>query len=126
VRVAALAVILAWAYGFTYWAANYNNRDPTPIDGTWRVVSGPVTSSGPAWRQVFFERNRAHWVTFRAADGTDALHHFEVDKDGVVRIWDKWLAKGDLLMQGRVTNDRIELTFVTTPNGAPLVLERGH
>jgi hypothetical protein len=125
VRLVTLALILVGAFGFSWWAANVNNRQPTPIDGIWRVVSGPDGGTSPDWRQVFFERNRAHWVTFRAADGRDEIHHFEVDAEGVVRIWETWLKKGPLIMQGRVTKERrLELEAVGAPNGRRLVLER--
>ena len=30
-RAAAALAALVGAWGFTYWAANYNNREPTPI-----------------------------------------------------------------------------------------------
>jgi hypothetical protein len=122
-RVFALLVILAGAFAFTWWAAHFNNRRPTPIDGVWRVVSGP--EGGPVWRQLFFERNRAFWVTFRAADGRDELRHFEVDEQGVVRIWETWLKKGPLIMQGRVTNDRrLELEEVGSQGGRRWVLQK--
>jgi hypothetical protein len=103
-RLAAVALILIGSFGFTWWAANYNNRHPTAIDGIWSVM--PESDDGIArsrWQQVFFERNRANWVTFRAADGTDERHHFEVDEQGVVRIWQTWLKKGALIMQGTVS-----------------------
>ena len=124
-RAVALTLIVAGAFALTWWAANFNNRRPTPIDGVWRVVSGPEGSGGPVWRQVFFERNRAFWVTFRAADGTDELHHFEVDEQGVVRIWQTWLTKGPLIMQGRVTGDRsLELEAVGEGAGRRWILQR--
>jgi len=47
----------------------------------------------------------AFWVTFRAADGTDEVHHFEVDERGTVRVWETWLTKGALIMQGHVMTD---------------------
>jgi len=122
-RIAAIAVILLAAWAFTWWSANYNNRRPTPIDGIWTVVQPPAEGPGRAWRRVFFERNRAHWVTFRADDGTDARHHFEVDADGMVRIWETWLSKGELILQGRHTGDRIELDDLRH-EGASLVLGR--
>ena len=121
-RAAALLLMLIGAGGFTWWVANYNNMLPTEIDGTWAVVSDH--SAAVPWRQVFFERNRAYWVTFRSADGKDEIHHFEVDDKGVVRVWQTWLRKGDLLMEGRVGGDgRLELHPVGA-SAAPLVLER--
>ena len=122
-RAAALLLILGSAFSFTWWVANYNNISPTAIDGTWAVVPGQGSSGSP-WRQVFFERNRAFWVTFRSADGKDEIHHFEVDEAGVVRVWQTWLRKGELLMEGRLDKDgRLQLRPVDA-SAAPLVLER--
>jgi hypothetical protein len=121
-RAAALVGLLALAHAFTWWVANHNNISPTAIDGTWAVV--PDAGGATPWREVFFERNRAFWVTFRSAEGNDETHHFEVDEQGVVRIWQTWLRKGNLLMEGRVGADgRIELRPREDP-AARLVLER--
>ena len=98
-RLAAMVLTLAFAWAFTWWAANYNNRLPTPIDGVWVVAP---ESPQVRWQRAFFERNRAHMVVLRAADGTDKTHHFEVDQQGIVRIWERWLTKGNLLMEGSV------------------------
>jgi hypothetical protein len=121
-RAAALVMMLVSAGGFTWWVANYNNIDPTPIDGTWAVVANQ--GGALPWRQVFFERNRAYWATFRSSDGKDEIRHFEVDDAGVVRVWDTWRRRGELLMQGRVDRDgRLQLQPVDA-SVAPLVLER--
>ncbi len=122
VRVVALAAILAGGFGFTWWTANYNNIDPTPIDGVWTPVP-PVDDGAPRWTHVFFERNRAYWVTFRGADGKDVQHHFEVDDGGVVRVWETWLTKGDLLMEGRVGGDSV-LRLMPVNGGPALALRR--
>jgi hypothetical protein len=104
-RVATLGAILVFAFASSWWIANDNNRLPTSIDGSWAVVSQSGRPSGASpWQRVFFERNRAHWVTFRSAT-SDEVHHFEVDPDGVVRVWQTWLSKGALIMQGRVLAD---------------------
>jgi hypothetical protein len=119
-RAAALSLLLVGACSFTWWIANYNNISPTSIDGTWTEQSNGASP----WRQVFFERNRAFWVTFRSAEGKDEIHHFEVDDAGVVRIWQTWLRKGELLMEGRIEGDgRLHLRPVHA-SGSPLVLER--
>jgi hypothetical protein len=90
------------AFAVTYWAANYNNRLPTRIDGVWSVVPGTNgLGTAPAWRQALFERNRAYWVTFRSAEGKDEQHHFEMDGNGNIQVWERWLKKGTLLMQGQ-------------------------
>jgi hypothetical protein len=124
-RAPALALVGALAWTVTWWAANYNNRVPTPIDGIWTVVSQPGTANEPQWREVYFERNRAFWVTFRTNEGVDERHHFEVDHDGVVRVWQTWLTKGDLLMQGRVTPEgQLDLELVKAGRDLHLRLER--
>ena len=81
VRRIAVAAVLAGAWGFTYWVANHNNRNPTPIDGIWAVEAGDGTLE-----RVFFEYNRAGMAVFRFEDG-DMVHHFEVDADDRVRVW---------------------------------------
>lgn len=122
-RAAALLLMLGSACGVTWWVANYNNILPTAIDGTWAVVSNNGSSASP-WRQVFFERKRAFWVTFRSSDGKDEIHHFEVDNAGIVRVWQTWLRKGEFLMEGRVGRDgRLQLRPIDA-SAAPLLLER--
>jgi hypothetical protein len=117
-RVSALVVVAVVACAVTWWAANYNNRKPTSIDGIWTVVSQPDVDGAPRWRDVYFERNRAFWVTFRDVDGRDERHHFEMDQDGIVRVWQTWLTKGELLMTGRVAPDgRIDLELVKGHGG---------
>jgi hypothetical protein len=86
---------------FIYWIANYNNRSPTPVDGTWdvEVAASPEPASLP--KRIYFERNRAHLVIFRYADHWTA-HHFEVNPEtGEIRIWEEWLSKGRVVFQGR-------------------------
>jgi len=88
-RLLAMALTLVAAYGLSWWIANRNNRAPTAIDGVWiaDVDLTPATrGAGPPWARAFFERNRAVLVVFRAADGTNVEHHFEVDSAGVVRV----------------------------------------
>ena len=117
VRGATVVAALAAAWGFTYWAANYNNRSPTPIDGVWSVQGG----SGSIER-VFFEYNRAGMAVFRSVDG-DAIHHFEVDSDGAVRVWEEWLEKGPLIYEGEIVGEgRIELR--PSGDGSRIILLR--
>ena len=119
-RVATLgSVVLAGvvAFSFTYWVANFNNRLPTEIDGTWEVA-GEQTGDID---QVFFERNRAFMVVFRDEDGGLRTHHFEIE-GGHIRIWRQWLRKGDLVAEGEATGpEAIELRFA---NGARATLRR--
>ncbi len=84
----------------TYWVAHYNNRYPTPIDGTWDVVEvSPGLEKAPT--VVFFERNRAFLCVFKGKDGSYAGHHFEVNvNERTVGIWDRWLQKGDKTFDG--------------------------
>ena len=120
----ALCLVLAGAFCLTWWAANYNNRAPTPIDGIWSVAS-QTEGAGRRWRQVFFERNRARMAVFRGTDGADERHHFELDSKGTVRIWERWLTKGTLLMQGGLTSpNEIQLEIKDPPNGGAMVLRR--
>jgi hypothetical protein len=122
----ALSVVTIGAFGFTWWVANYNNRAPTPVDGIWSVEaqsSGPATAS--QWRTVFFERNRAGMAVFRTADGVDSTHHFEIAKNGLVQIWQTWLTKGPLIMQGREqANGQLELEILQPSGGGHLTLQR--
>ena len=116
-RRTAVVAVLAAAWGFTYWVANHNNRSPTPIDGVWAVEDGDGSLD-----RVFFEYNRAGMAVFRAADG-DAVHHFEVDSAGAVRVWEEWLEKGPLIYEGEIVGEgRIELR--PSGDGSRIVLVR--
>ncbi|MEM6706608.1 MAG: hypothetical protein AAF690_28105 [Acidobacteriota bacterium] len=117
-RTLVLGLILAAAWGFTFWAANYNNRFPTPIDGTWDVIAKPGSRTARP-QKIFFERNRAHLVVFRSESRPDARHHFEVETDGTVRVWKSWLQKGPLIAQGRLESEnRMILELLTTEGGS--------
>ena len=95
------------AFAATYWIANYNNRRPTAIDGTWEVVG----DRNAGISRAFFERNRACMVVFMNEEGVLDRRHFEI-ADGEIRIWDQWLSKGDLVAQGRLTErDLMKLRF---------------
>lgn len=101
---AARLLLLVLPAVFTYWIAHYNNRYPTPIDGAWDVVS--VTPSQPsaaaAPSRVFFERNRAYMCVVKYRDGTYERIHFEVDPQRrTVEAWERWLTKGEKLLEGR-------------------------
>lgn len=96
---APLALIVA-AFGSTYWVANYNNRAPTAVDGVWETQ---VTAGVGELERVFFERNRAHMVVLKDTSGNYRRHHFELEPDGRLRIWDEWLDKGALLFEGDYT-----------------------
>src|SRR5690606_5278779 len=104
--IAPLALVIA-AFGFTYWVANYNNRVPTAIDGVWTVQAAAGADS---LERAFFERNRAHMVVLKDASGVYRQHHFELEPDGRLRIWETWLTKGPSQYEGMFTPpDRIRL-----------------
>ncbi len=117
VRSVAVAAVLAGAWGFTYWMANHNNRNPTPIDGIWTVEAG----EGPLQR-VFFEYNRAGMAVFRFEDG-DVVHHFEVDTGGRVRVWEVWKEKGPLIYEGEIV-DSGQVELRANGDGSRIVLVR--
>jgi hypothetical protein len=95
-----LVVLLA---GFTYWVANYNNRFPTTLDGTWDVVQvTPNHQSADTPTVIFFERNRAHLCVFKRSDGSYEWHHFEVNPEArTITIWQHWLQKVDRIYEGQ-------------------------
>jgi len=116
---------------FTYWVANYNNRLPTPIDGTWRVVetSPQNDSTRNALTAIFFERNRAYLCVFKRNDGTYEWHHFEIDSTkGTIRMWDQWLRKGAQIFDGtyEMSDDRLRLKgrFANSSDESLLVMRR--
>jgi hypothetical protein len=59
------------------------------------------------------------------AAGADAIRHFELADDGELRVWARWLEKGDLLMQGRYDRGQnaIEIAL-EEPGGARVRLRR--
>lgn len=115
--VCGVVLVGVLTFSYTYWIANFHNRSPTEVDGTWEVVGEPTEGVS----QVFFERNRAWMVVFMDEDGELKQHHFEVE-GGRLRIWEEWRFKGDLIAEGELTGpDIIELRFT---NGAQATLER--
>ena len=99
---------------FTYWVANFNNRLPTPIDGTWDVVevSPNLERADDVPAVVFFERNRAHLCVFKGRDGSYEGHHFEVNaNERTIGIWQHWLQKGAKIFDGSydISERRIRL-----------------
>jgi hypothetical protein len=120
VCMAIVAVPLLW----TYYIANYNNRLPTPIDGTWVVRSSkPADAEAPT--HVYFERNRAYMCVFRYGTSS-STHHFEYDaRHSRIAIWTSWLTKGPLLLKGqhRPGNETIELVGRLPGSAAPVTLQ---
>jgi hypothetical protein len=116
---------------FTYWVANYNNRLPTPIDGTWDIVevSPNLDRADEVPAVVFFERNRAHLCVFKSRDGLYEGHHFEVNaNDRTIGIWQHWLQKGTKLFDGSydMSDRRIRLNgrFANHAEEVAIVLKR--
>ncbi len=102
---------------FTYWVANYNNRFPTPIDGTWDVVEVSPNSerAEEVPDVVFFERNRAYLCVFKRRDGSYEGHHFEVNAtDQTIGIWQEWLQKGTKIFDGSYDMTERRLRLQTT------------
>jgi hypothetical protein len=70
------------------------------------------------------EAHSAYLAVFRDANRRDHQHHFEVGEDGVVRVWETWLRKGELIIEGRVVSDsEMELAPVDE-KGAAVLLRR--
>lgn len=122
VRVAMVVL----ACGFTYWIANYSNRDPTPIDGAWDVAHvEPATVAAQIPATLFFEYNRAGMVVFKTAAGDYQQHQFEVDRvEHRLGMSQTWLGKGDRIFDGSYTVDGNNLTLNGTWQGlGALVLQ---
>ncbi|MBY0503790.1 MAG: hypothetical protein K2X03_07765 [Bryobacteraceae bacterium] len=109
VRVAMLVL----ASGITYWVANYNNRRPTPIDGTWDVgVVIPESAGAGLPRTIYFEYNRAFWAAFKMPSGKLERHHFEVDPASRrVVVFERWLGKGKRIFEGDYRLAGVDLTL---------------
>lgn len=124
VRVAMLAI----TFGFTYWVANFNNRNPTPIDGAWDVVQvEPQNLTTQVPKTIFFEYNRASMTVFKTSEGMYATHHFEVDsKSHQVQMWERWEGKGAEIFQGNYTLTDPELTLNGTWQGVGALILRLH
>ncbi len=77
------------AVGSAYYTANYNNINPTILDGVWNVTKvGPHMASQQIPSTIFFERNRAGLCVFKFADGTYQSHNFEVNsKTNGLQVW---------------------------------------
>jgi hypothetical protein len=107
------STMLALTFSFTYWVANYNNRAPTPIDGSWDVVEVvPQNQAVRLPKSLFFEYNRASMAVFKTSDGEYQTHHFEVDPNThQIRMWQKWLSKGNQIFAGTWKLADAELTL---------------
>lgn len=98
-KAAVCTAMVAFTFGLTWWIANYNNIEPTPLDGAWTVVQ-PAAGARELPRVVYFERNRAFMAVFRYAD-REETHHFEVDpRERKISMFRDWLYKGPRLFEG--------------------------
>ena len=97
-----ITLILFTAVG-AYWTANYNNRNPTILDGVWDVVKVvPPLASQKIPSMIFFERNRAGLCVFKFADGTYQSHNFELDGEtNVLRIWQDRSHNGPAILEAK-------------------------
>lgn len=113
-RWAARVAMVAFACGFTYWVANFNNRAPSPIDGAWTVNSvEPASVAERMPSALFFEYNRAHLAVFKLKDGSYKAHHFEAESTGnQIKMWEQWLQKGSEIFSGSyaLTGPTLRLT----------------
>ena len=113
-KYAVRALLIVTPAIFTYWVANYNNRAPTAIDGSWNVVSASGrTESDNAMVTIFFERNRAYLCVFKRKDGSYESHHFEIDGNKkTISIWEKWMDKGGKVFDGNyeLSGDQMRLS----------------
>lgn len=119
------AAMLALTFAFTYWTANFNNRAPTPIDGTWDVVGvEPATLTAQLPVALFFEYNRAHMAVFKTSGGNYQQRHFEVDRNNRrIGIWENWLTKGAQIFDGNYRLAGRDLSLSGTWQGADVVLQ---
>jgi hypothetical protein len=109
--VCVLLIVLPFA--MTYLVANYNNRRPTPIDGTWNLVErSPNLEASTLPSVIFFERNQARLVVFKFEPMKYERHHFEVDSaKGTITIWEEWLRKGKTIFEGKYELSETQLVL---------------
>lgn len=114
------AALVAGGLGFNYWILNYNNREPTPVDGVWDVTSG-----GGSVTTVYFERERAHMCVLVSASGEHLTRDFAFEPgDASLAIHERWLTPSSpLLYTGRLQDDGA-LVLRDEHTGAQLTLKR--
>ncbi|HEX8430448.1 MAG TPA: hypothetical protein VF625_04140 [Longimicrobium sp.] len=123
-RYAAHAVrgtMVLFAVAATYYLANFNNRRPTPLDGTWDVAEARGFPGESQPSRIYFEHNRAFMTVFQYP-GARVTHHFEVDpRRRTIQIWRDWLTRGDVVFGGTYTlsGDRLELQGRAGAAGSP-------
>lgn len=128
-----VAMVLVAAL-FTYWVAHYNNREPTPLDGRWQVLSGTYRAADEAQplSHIYFELNRAHMCVLRFGNRWSRAHHFLIDRTtrtiGVWREWNRRTRDEDKLFTGTYELDGNRLVlrgrFSGSAEPSVLVLQR--
>lgn len=106
-------MLIAMPYGMTYWAANYNNRHPTPLDGTWNLVEkSPDLEPSEIPSVMYFEPNGNRMVVFRYGPEKFERHFFEVDSQlKTIGIWHAWFRKGEKIFEGKYESSNDQLTL---------------
>lgn len=114
------AAVLAVGFGLILFAMR--GRYPTPISGAWLVVDGQGRLG--AVEKVFFEHGRGrNLAVFRDSAGRRTQRHFELQDDGRLRVWARWMSQDSLLLEG-VWNDDVIRLRAPGSVGAPSILVR--
>jgi len=93
VSIVVVIGMIAYTAHDGYWLANVNNRDPTAIDGAWKVQGQQQDADLPDW--IYFEYNRAYMTVFHFANGKSETHDFRVDNTAKsIGIGQQWLTSG--------------------------------
>lgn len=117
--------IVCFAVGGTYWIANVNNRDPTPIDGAWQATSiSPPGSSFDSVRFVYFEYNRAWMCVLRRASGQLETHGFRVEPKGHrIKITAGWMGDDAVIFEGTYRREEDRLALLGHTSGDSQAVE---
>lgn len=114
--------MLVFTFASAYYFANFNNRLPTVLDGTWRLESRSGSPAVNVPSTIYFERNRAYMAVFKFAD-TSETHHFEVMTESrQLTVWETWLSKGPVVFDGRYTLSGDTLDLQGQYEGIPVDL----
>lgn len=103
-KIALIAVFVLLPPNCAYYLANYNNRFPTEIDGTWKVINAtvPIAADGKPLTKIYFEHNRAYMTVFKFGDDKWETHNFETNPETKeINIWEKWLQKDKEIFGGK-------------------------
>ncbi len=118
------AFILIFSFIATYYLANFSNRSPTPIDGTWDVVLfTPEPDNRQVPERIYFEFNRAYQARFRYSESFSDPLHFTVDSENYsLKIWDTWLDKETKLFDGtyKLNNDTLKIRGIFSTSHSPV------